>query len=342
MYLRIFVVLCLLLIENQLSLASDWKKVTRLQIAFGGESNIFESINYEISDQYFRGFIAQNWINRSSRANIKVNLTTWGAVYARHSIENKYFLKLANQDAIFLKPNLILQFEVETQIKKFIQLDQGFLFNYASAGLKFQLSKKINAKISGDFNNYKFFNNTQFNLSKYNGNLTFTHTIQPQINILYGFSLGKVTLPNRRFLFESFNYESQNDHFYSIDLGFSYQKSLLFNGFLHFGKQKSNYSGMEYFLTYSNITFAYKLFTRFYIRSNLRFQLKSYEGGFRPDQMISIDPEVGEGSNGNIDLVYLANRNISIILRSRLLRQESVFRNKYYSNQIFEIMLEIK
>jgi hypothetical protein len=342
MLLRILIILCLILIENQLSLASDWKKVTRFQIAIGGERNIFESINNQISDQYFRGFLSQNWRKTSKVSSIRLNLTTWGAIYTNHSIENKYFLKLANQDAIFLKPNLIWQIEGETQIKKRIQLGHGFWYNYASTGLKFQLSKKINAKISGAYKTYKFFNNNHFNLSKYTGSIAFTQSIQPQINILYGFSLGKVTLPNRRFLFESFNYESQNDHFYSLDLGLSYQKNFFFNGFLHFEKQKSNYSGLEYFLSYSNITFAYKLFTKLYMRSNLRFQIKSYKGGFRPDQMISIDPEVGEGSNGNIDFVYLANKNISIIFRSRLLRQESIFRNKYYSNQIFEIMLEIK
>ena len=57
---------------------------------------------------------------------------------------------------------------------------------------------------------------------------------------------------------------------------------------------------------------------------------------------VKVDPEIGEGSNGNFDILYNLKENLAFILRTNFLNMESTFRNKYYSKKIIEVMLEFK
>jgi hypothetical protein len=107
-------------------------------------------------------------------------------------------------------------------------------------------------------------------------------------------------------------------------------------------QENSNFTGLDYSLGVFNFTAVYRLHQKIFLRGNLRWQRKNYSGIDDSQQPIGIDPEIGEGNNGNFDVLYTFNKNISFILRTNFLNMESTFRNIYYSKKIIELMLEFK
>ncbi len=303
---------------------------------------MFETAGAGFRDQYLRLFLSQKWRQRSRKSLLNIHVTSWGAFYAEHAIENKLYLNLGLANSTEIRKNLFWQGSIGSQIKKFVTIQFGFFHVAAASSLIYELSRNYRFKLSGYFQQYQFFQDREFDTRQILGMVTLSQVLQPQFVMDYSLELSREVLPNRKLFPYAFIHYAQKNKFYGFNLGFTWQKELFLRGNFHFENEHSNFSGLDYSLGYADVTAAVKICRPLIFRSNVRWQVKKYGRGDGSYPVIGIDPEVGAGSNGNFDLVYSLSQKSSLILRARLLKQESTVRNRYYAKRIFELILEMK
>lgn len=273
---------------------------------------------------------------------LNIHVTSWGAFYVEQAIENKLYLNLGLNNSIAIRKNLFWQSSLGSQIKKFVNIQFGFFQIAAASSLIYELNGNYRFKLSGYFQQYQFFQDREFDLQQVLGAVTISRVIQPQLVMDYSLELGREILPNRKLFPYAFSHYAQKNKFYGFNLGLTWQKWIFLRSNFHFEKEHSNFNGLDYSLGYVDLTYAAKIYRQLIFRGNVRWQVKKYGRGNIGYPVIGIDPEVGEGSNGNFDLVYPLSQNLSLIFRTRLLRQEATIRNRYYSKNIYELILEMK
>ena len=322
--------------------AQNVTRKSRYQLSLGTDSNILESLNNRPEDQYIRLLVTKDWIIPANRSKTQFKLASWGAIYNQNSSENKFFLKVENKNSFFIKRNLIWKTWGRSEVKKFIKIQHGFWRLFGSTSITQKISKKTAYTLSCFAEKYQFFKDNEFDLNRYFMTLSLFYTVSPPLVVMAEANVGRTNLPKRKAGLTPQDYFQQKNRSYGFSLGFTLQKGIFLTGNFHLEKENSNFTGLDYSIGVIDLTTVYRLFPKIYFRGNFRWQRKNYLGVNGTQPIIGIDPEIGEGNNGNFDILYTMSKKVSFILRSNLLRQESTFRNRYYSKKVFEIILELK
>ena len=322
--------------------AQNVSRKSRYQFSLGTDSNILESLNNRPEDQYVRIFMTKDWVIPYNRSKSQFKLASWGAIYNRNSSENKFFIKVENKTSFFIKRNLIWKIWGRSEVKKYINIQHGFWRLFGLTSIAHKISKKTDLSLSCFAEKYQFFKDNEFDLNRYFLTMSLFYAVRPPLILTAEANVGQTNLPNRRAGLTPSDYFLQKNRSYGFSLGFTLQKGIFLKGNFHLEKENSNFTGLDYSIGVIDLTTVYRLFPKIYFRGNVRWQRKNYLGVNETQPLIGIDPEIGEGNNGNFDILYSMSRKVSFILRSNLLRQESTFRNKYYSKKVFEIIVEFK
>jgi len=156
------------------------------------------------------------------------------------------------------------------------------------------------------------------------------------------FILGRIYLPNRKINSLAQNTMQQNNILQAVRFSFTWQRDIFINGFFQIENERSNYSGLTNSKIVFGLTPVFQLGTKWFLRGDFKWQQKSYKKPDERNQLIGIDPEIGEGNDLNLDVVFMLKQRYSVIARINLQKHESILRNRYYSKNIFECILEIK